>query len=260
MNMLGLLLYIVIIYLLGGISASIIYHRILTHKAIVLQPWFEKMMVVLALPAGTPVQWVGTHRQHHLYTDVEGDPHSPNVDGFWYAHCGWYINSKNKFVCVIYALSGPFRMLFDGYWRPRNRLEYNHLANDIEEQPFYKWISRPLNYMLCLWLYLIVLVVTVFLVWKTTGILALWAILVIVYNLGDSVNSLGHLFGERFGDKNKSRNNSVLAFFTFGEGFHANHHHAPHQLFPNQNTAFGVSNWIIKMWRLFGLIKRDGNV
>jgi fatty-acid desaturase len=242
--MLGLLLYIVIIYLLGGISASIIYHRILTHKVIVLQPWFEKMMVVFALPAGTPVQWVGTHRQHHLYTDVEGDPHSPNVDGFW----------------LIYTLSGPFRMLFDGYWRPRNRLEYNHLAQDIEEQPFYKWISKPFNYMLCLWLYLIVLVVTVFLVWNTTGILALWAILVIVYNLGDSVNSIGHLFGESFEGKNKSRNNSVLAFFTFGEGFHANHHRAPYQLFPNQNTVLCVTNWIIKMWRLFGLIKRDVNI
>jgi stearoyl-CoA desaturase (delta-9 desaturase) len=253
--MLGLLLYIAFIYLLAGISASIIYHRILTHKAIALQPWFEKMMVVLALPAGTPIQWVGTHRQHHLYTDVEGDPHSPHVNGFWYAHCGWYLGSRNVFICFPYSIGGPLRMLFDGYWRPRNRLEYNHLAQDIEEQPFYKWISQPLHYMLCLWLYLLLLLVPVFLLWEMTGILALWAILVLVYNLGDSVNSLGHLYGERVGNKNKARNNALLAFFTFGEGFHANHHRSPHQLFSQEPPGFHLSNAVIQVWKILGLVK-----
>jgi hypothetical protein len=48
---------------------------------------------------GAVIDWVATHRRHHAYTDVPGDPHSPHVDagdgvggllrGLWYAHVGW---------------------------------------------------------------------------------------------------------------------------------------------------------------------------
>ena len=29
-----------------------------------------------------PRQWVAVHRKHHAFTDVEGDPHSPILEGF----------------------------------------------------------------------------------------------------------------------------------------------------------------------------------
>ena len=122
-----LIISIVFIYLTSGFSASIIYHQTLSHRVIKFSPLFEIMMVIIALPLGTPVQWVGTHRQHHLYTDVQGDPHSPVLYGFWYAHCGWYISSHNPIVCFLYAIAGIFRMFFDAFWRPKNRLAFNHL-------------------------------------------------------------------------------------------------------------------------------------
>jgi fatty-acid desaturase len=244
-----------VIYVLAGISASVFYHRILTHKVITLQPWFEKLMVLVALPAGTPVQWVGTHRQHHLFTDIEGDPHSPNLFGFWYAHCGWYINKKNPGICLAYSLAGPLRILFDGYWRPRHRLEYNYQAQDIDDVTFYHWISKPLNYMLAMWMYLTVLIAIAALLAGIKGILATWIILVLVYNLGDSVNSLGHLYGDTMNEKNNSRNNRVLAFFTFGEGFHSNHHLSPEQIFPNQKNKYGITRIILLTWQGLGLIK-----
>jgi fatty-acid desaturase len=251
----GLSIYLVIIYVLAGSSASIFYHRILTHKVITLQPWFEKLMVVIALPAGTPVQWVGTHRQHHLFTDVEGDPHSPTLYGFCYAHCGWYIATKNPIICLTYALAGPFRILFDGYWRPRHRLEYNYLAQDISDVPFYQWISKPSNYMFMMWLYLTVLLTVALLLAGINGLIGVWIILVMVYNLGDSVNSLGHLYGQRTNLKNKSGNNPLLALFTFGEGFHANHHQSPEQVFPNQPTNLCITRVILFIWKNLGLIK-----
>lgn len=245
----------VIIYVLAGISASVFYHRILTHKVLILQPWFEKLLVIIALPAGTPVQWVGTHRQHHLFTDVAGDPHSPNLYGFWYAHCGWYINKKNPFICLAYALAGPLRILFDAYWRPRNKLEYNYLAQDINDVSFYHWISKPLNYLLVMWIYLIVLSGIAIALAGMNGILGMWIMLVVVYNLGDSVNSLGHLYGDTITIKNESRNNRLLAFFTFGEGFHANHHHSPEQVFPNQKSSLCITRVIFFIWKNLGLIK-----
>jgi len=49
-----------------------------------------------------------------------------------------------------------------------------------------------------------------------------------VYNLGDSVDSIGHLFGERpFGDQNAARNGGLLGLISLGEGYHANHHAFP---------------------------------
>lgn len=253
--MIGLALYLLLIYLTAGACASLIYHRMLAHQAVKLQPWFEKLMVMLALPAGTPVQWVGTHRQQHLYTDKAGDPHSPALYGFWYAHCGWYIKTDNSFLCLLYSLGGPLRLLFDSYWRPRNRLEYNHLAKDISNNSFYNWVSQPLHYMLILWIYCMVLLIPAWLLGGATGILSVWIVLVVIYNLGDSLNSVGHSFGERLSNKNKSSNNKLLAFFTFGEGFHSDHHHSPNTLNANTHHDFNISQLVIKCWELCGLIK-----
>lgn len=247
-----LIIALFITYIFGGISASIIYHQTLSHKVIVLKPWFEKLMVVLALPAGTPVQWVGTHRQHHLFTDKDGDPHSPKLFGFWFAHCGWYISNKNTFICFLYSIAGIFRMFFDGYWRPRNRLEFNHLAKDISDVEFYRIISKPMNYMLILWLYAIVLCLIFYSIAGLIGFIFLWAILALIYNLGDAINSIAHIYGKKINNTNHAKNNYLLSLFTFGEGKHANHH-ANSQIL--SNAKLNIVYFILKTWKIFGLAK-----
>jgi stearoyl-CoA desaturase (delta-9 desaturase) len=34
----------------------------------------------------------GHHVNHHKYADRDGDPHSPMISGFYYAHIGWFLN------------------------------------------------------------------------------------------------------------------------------------------------------------------------
>jgi stearoyl-CoA desaturase (delta-9 desaturase) len=220
----ALLAYCFVLYCLGGLSASVMYHRILTHRIATLQPFFRKVLLVLALPAGTPVQWVGTHRQHHRFADKPGDPHSPALDGFRYAHCGWYIPSKNGFICVMYALAGVFRMYFDGYWRPRTNQEYNDNAIDIQQDVFCAWLSRKFVYQGIMWLYATILLIFGYACFGTSGVVATWLTFVIIYNLGDSINSIGHLSGKPGAPFHKARNNLFLAYITFGEGWHAHHH------------------------------------
>ncbi len=135
-------LYCLTLYFIGGIGASVTYHRILTHRVATLHPWLRYILIILALPMGTPVQWVGTHRQHHQHVDKAGDPHSPLIDGFWYAHCGWYIQSRQVILCVLYALAGVFRIYIDGYWRPRSNQEYNHKAVDIQQDAYCAYLSQ----------------------------------------------------------------------------------------------------------------------
>ena len=39
-----------------------------------------------------PLWWAGHHVNHHRFADRDGDPHSPTVSGFYYAHIGWFLN------------------------------------------------------------------------------------------------------------------------------------------------------------------------
>jgi stearoyl-CoA desaturase (delta-9 desaturase) len=51
---------------------------------------------------------------------------------------------------------------------------------------------------------------------------------VVLYHMTFTVNSLAHVWGKRrFNTSDQSRNNSLIALLTLGEGWHNNHHHFP---------------------------------
>ena len=229
-------------YAAAGLAINVAYHRALAHRALRLRKTFERFFVVLGLPAGTPVQWVGNHRFHHRRADAAGDPHSPVRDGFWHAHVGWYIGSKNPSVCFLYAIAGPLRTLFDGWHRPRTNREHDHLAADIAKDGFYRFLSRPLPFLLACWLHVFAGFGAAYLIWGAAGALALWLTLALIYNLGDAIDSVAHLYGSRpFAAAHHARNNPFLGIFALGEGWHANHHVFPssarHGLFARQFDA-----------------------
>lgn len=226
--MMYLFLFCFFYYLIAGLAVVIGYHRCLTHRSIRLKQYFEYLIIFLGLPAGTPIQWVGNHRFHHIHSDRENDPHSPIVHGFWYAHNGWYLNISNRFLCLLYAIAGPFRLMIDGYLRPITNQEHNQLARDVSKVPFYRTVSKPIIYRLCMFLHLIIPYGIVLYQWSVIGGLALWICQIIIYNLGDSVNSLGHQEGHtEYGQHNKASNLTILSLLTFGDGLHANHHEFP---------------------------------
>jgi stearoyl-CoA desaturase (Delta-9 desaturase) len=52
---------------------------------------------------GALISWVAVHRRHHEYSDLPGDPHSPNlhgkgfwgtIRGLWHSHIGWLIDHE----------------------------------------------------------------------------------------------------------------------------------------------------------------------
>jgi fatty-acid desaturase len=252
----GLFLFCFIIYCIGGIGVSVTYHRILTHRVATLSPWLHKVLIILALPSGTPVQWVGTHRQHHQFTDKEGDPHSPLLFGFWYAHCGWYIQSKNTFLTILYAFSGIFRIYFDAYWRPRTNQEFNHRAIDIQNDVFCAFVSQKFVYQGLMWTYATILLGGSYFLFEKTGIFALWLILALIYNLGDAINSLAHLKGTLGKAYHFARNNTFLGYFAFGEGWHANHHDSADKAnFGEQNEKPDWGYFFMHVFAFFKLLK-----
>jgi stearoyl-CoA desaturase (delta-9 desaturase) len=65
-------------------------HRSATHRALVLHPAVSFVFrFSLWLTTGLCTkEWVAVHRKHHAFTDEEGDPHSPQLMGFWSVQLG----------------------------------------------------------------------------------------------------------------------------------------------------------------------------
>jgi len=80
-----------ILYTLRGFGITVGYHRLFTHESFKASRPIAFLLALFGGLAGqgTMSWWVFRHRAHHRYTDKEGDPHSPVLDGFFHAHIGW---------------------------------------------------------------------------------------------------------------------------------------------------------------------------
>src|ERR1700722_1557029 len=93
--MLTFVISLVLSYIYHGFGVTVGYHRLLSHRAFKCPLWLEYLIVSGGYLGfeGSPTSWVSTHRVHHRYTDLEGDPHRP-ADGFWHAWGTWLIRPK----------------------------------------------------------------------------------------------------------------------------------------------------------------------
>jgi fatty-acid desaturase len=210
------------------LGVGLMYHRALTHRACHVHPLAAYPLLLASLPAGTPVQWVGNHRHHHAATDDDEDWHSPHVHGFWAAHAGWYIYTRRPWLCALYTLAGPLRMLFDAFWRPQTNQEYAPLARDIARERFYGWVSRPTPYAFFVIGHVALTWCGAYLLWGVSAFLPLYLVQTSYYLIGDGVNSILHMWGSRpFNTRDESRNLPFLGFLAVGEGYHNGHHAFP---------------------------------
>jgi stearoyl-CoA desaturase (delta-9 desaturase) len=248
-----LVLFCLAYYLAAGLAVNLGYHRCLSHRALRLSKPLERALVTLGLPAGTPVQWAGNHRFHHRHADAALDPHSPVRGGFWHAHVGWYIGTPSARLCALYALGGPLRTLFDGFRRPRTNQQHNALARDVSADAYYRFMSRRAPFLSACVLHVVVPFGLASLVWGWRGIASLWLTSVLIYNVGDAIDSLAHLRGRRpdASAPHFARNNALLGVVALGEGWHANHHTFPtsacHGLLPRQfDWTWGVIRLLMR--------------
>jgi stearoyl-CoA desaturase (delta-9 desaturase) len=219
-------------WLAGSLGIGMGYHRLLTHRGYKTPKWVEYFLTtcgVLAMQGG-PIFWVATHRIHHRFSDVEGDPHSPR-DGGWWAHMGWILTGR--------ALHHDAAVL----------AKY---APDLARDRFQVWISKY-HYVPQ-----IVLGIALFaaggwpwLLWGT------FLRTVFILHSTWLVNSATHMWGSRrFETRDDSTNNWWVALLSFGEGWHNNHHAHP------TSARHGLAwyeldmNWIgIRTLQAFGLAR-----
>lgn len=186
------------------VLTTVFLHRTLSHRAITMSPGLRfTCRVLIWITTGIqPRQWVGVHRRHHAFTDVEGDPHSPFLEGFATVQIG---------NVVLYRKVARDGATVDRY------------AKDI---PADRWDRVLFDHGLIGLGIGVGLLVLIF--WGNWVLAAIAAVThVVTYlALNSAVNAIGHTFGRR-PFKGLATNSQWLAWLTVGEGLHSNHHAAP---------------------------------
>jgi stearoyl-CoA desaturase (delta-9 desaturase) len=187
-------------HFLRAIGLTLAFHRYFAHRAFQMNRaarFVWTFMGTAAMQKG-PLWWAGHHVNHHRFADREGDPHSPAVSGFYYAHIGWFLNDARH-----------------------DRLERtNPVLRDFSGAPEIAFLDRfyflpPL----CLAVAMYAIGGLPWLVW------GFCLPTVTLAHATFAINTVNHMFGSRrFETIDESRNNALTAIFAAGEGWHNNHH------------------------------------
>lgn len=180
------------------------YHRLWAHKAYQAHPLLRFIYVLGGACAlqNDCLTWASDHRRHHLYVDDnEKDPYCAGL-GFWYSHFGWMIRD---------------------YESTREDLSN---VRDLLKDPVLVW-QRKYYLPLMLVMNIAVPVAIGYYHGDIWGCLLLLGFLRLVLSQHFTylINSAAHIWGKKPYDPNQTAcDNGLVAFFTYGEGYHNYHH------------------------------------
>jgi stearoyl-CoA desaturase (delta-9 desaturase) len=211
-------------YFATGMAITVGYHRLLSHRTFKAHPAVEAVLLLFGAAAwqGSALEWSVDHIQHHSHIDTESDPYNRRR-GFLYAHMGWLVRRDTAM--------------------PMTRIPH-FLKNDKLVMWQHRW-------------YVPIAVVTSFVVplslcgWH--GILLVGAVrIVALHHTTWLINSWAHTGNQRpYNPDVTAADNWLLAFFSFGEGWH-NYHHA----FPNDyRNGVRKFDWDPSKWMIWTMSK-----
>ena len=199
-------------YLATGMSITVGYHRLFSHKAFQAK-WPVKLFVLLfgaAAFENSAVWWSSEHRKHHKHVDTDDDPYDI-TKGFFWAHMGWLMFKLKP--------EPPFDNVHD-------------LLNDKLVAWQHKWVHAISFIVSFIVPSLIGYYYAVFSGNLSPAVGALGGFLipgvarvVLVQHATFCINSLCHMIGERpYSTEHSARDSWIAAIFTMGEGYHNYHH------------------------------------
>lgn len=191
----------VILLYLTGLSITAGYHRFYAHRTYRTKPIVESILLFFGAMAGqgSALRWSFDHRLHHAHVDTDKDPYSINK-GFWYAHCLWILEKP--------------------------RVIESKVVPDLMKNKLVQFQHRHINLLMVLTNLIAFFVVGWMLndYWGAFFI-ALWTRLFALHHFTWFINSLAHTWGDKpFCQEQSAVNNYIIAFLTFGEGYHNFHH------------------------------------
>ena len=196
-----------LLLLTGGLWATSLlaitmgYHRLYAHKTYRTNPIIEGILLFFGTLAtqGSALTWAHDHRIHHSHVDTDKDPYGTEI-GFWHSHMLWMFRKREqpdpKFV----------KDLSDN-----TLLQFQHRYYGI-----LMVVANGLAFAA---------------LWALTGdalgafVIGVLLRLFVVHHCTWFINSLAHMWGSKpYSSEHSAVNNFILAFLTFGEGYHNYHH------------------------------------
>lgn len=219
-----------VMFLACGFSISIGYHRLFSHMAFQAS-WPVRLFTLVfgaAAFENSVLMWASDHRRHHKHVDHDDDPYSISK-GFFYAHIGWLLFKLNP--------DQP----------------YDNVP-DLLKDRLVVWQDRHVQLIAVV----VSFVIPSLLGWWWNGwqgalgafLIGGVARVVVLQHCTFLINSACHTIGRQpYSTRCSARDSLLLAFFTFGEGYHNYHHEFQHDYRNGVKPwNFDPTKWII--WSL----------
>ncbi len=236
-----------VFYLFTGFGITVGFHRYFTHQSFTATRPAKIGLAIAGSMAvqGSLISWVATHRRHHAFSDREGDPHSPNLDGedgvkgilkgLWHGHLGWLFDPEQTSA---------------ERWAP-DLLKDKTMVRIDRAFPYLSLATFALPPLIAL------MITGSFGTAVTTFLWASLARVFLLHHVTWSINSICHFYGKRpFESRDHSTNNWMLSLISFGESWHNNHHAFPtsarHGILRGQ---IDPSAWLIAGLQRLGLVR-----
>jgi stearoyl-CoA desaturase (delta-9 desaturase) len=219
-----------------GLSITLGYHRLFTHRSFKASLPVRLFTLVFGAAAfeNSLLRWAADHRHHHKFVDHEDDPYDI-TKGFFHAHIGWMLARLQPDVSLDYV-------------------------KDLQADRWIRWQHR--YYVAIAILASFGLPALLGGIWSGWSgalggfLIAGMARVVIVHHFTFFINSFCHTIGRQpYSNRCTARDSAIMAFFTFGEGYH-NFHHAFQHDYRNgvKPWQFDPTKWSIWLLHKVGLV------
>lgn len=186
-------------YTLNILGNWMTLHRYYAHRSFEFKNKFLTILftvIAILCGRGSPLGWTYIHRQHHKYSDRDGDPHSPRILGYKLFGFGHYKNMESQDMKLF-------------------------LVKDILNH--YQLFIHKYYMLLLLPMLLLLGVLNIELLYFSWIVPAF-----LVHVSQNNFNYFGHTLGYRnFDTKDNSKNVMLLFPIILGEAWHNNHHADP---------------------------------
>jgi stearoyl-CoA desaturase (delta-9 desaturase) len=219
-------------WLVTGLSVTAGYHRLFAHRAYSAPAPVRALFAIVGAAAfeNSVISWAAAHRFHHRHVDTDEDPYNAQ-EGFFYSHMGWVMVEGAK---------------------------HDDTSNvpDLWKDPILRWQHRH-----AIAIGAAVNLGTVVTLGLLTGrmlgmfVFALLLRMVLTHHFTFLINSAAHIWGTQpYSTAHSARDNWLLSFFSFGEGYH-NYHHSFQADYRNGPRLYNwdPSKWLIWTMSRLGL-------
>ena len=230
----NVIIYTLVVTHITIISVTLFLHRGQAHRGIIFHPILEHCMRFwLWLTTGQITkQWVAIHRKHHVFSDNEGDPHTPHVFGIWTVLFKgavlYHTASKDTDMVNKFGVGTPDDWIERVIYTPHSRLGI--LLMLVIDCLFF----GPWGLVVC-------------------GVQMIW----IPFWAAGVINGVGHWMGYRNGTtRDHSQNIVPWGIVIGGEELHNNHHLNPANVKLSRRWfEFDIGYMWLKLFSLVGLAK-----